>query len=209
MSWQDVMSHYVERDDEPDLPPVVAVTDPCPGCAVPVQRGEYADPKHGDGPTDERDYFCSEQCWEKFSRERIDAVSAAAAIQNARDEALERAAKQADRITPERLLALGFMTDDEKAAGEFCVRIRGGDDDGWKRDSDADKPEDEIAELCLSPVPNSETGAWGAFLETYRSTDLNVVASIELGIRETMAEVIALCRGLKAWAIRYPETTSI
>ncbi len=106
-------------------------------------------------------------------------------------------------ISAERLLAIGFATDDEKAAGEYCVRIRGGSDDGWKQSSDDDDPADEIAELILSPVEGS--AAWGCFVETYHATTLATVAVVELGSRRTMDEVIALCRSLKAWAMRYPE----
>lgn len=115
-------------------------------------------------------------------------------------------------ITPDALLGIGFLTDDEKAAGEFCARIVGGSDDGWKQNSNADKPNDEIAELILSPVEDSEVGAWGVFIETYQyatqplhSTGIKTVAVIELGTRTTMGEILVLCRALKAWTIRYPE----
>lgn len=108
-------------------------------------------------------------------------------------------------ITPERLKAIGFMTDDEKAAGEYVARIVGGSDDGWKQDSDADDPNDEIAEMTLYPVEDSEVGAWGVFVETYHATTLNVVSSVELGTRKTMAEILWLCWAMKAWAIVYPD----
>lgn len=109
-----------------------------------------------------------------------------------------------EAITPEWLLSIGFVTDNEKAAGEYEVRIVGGSDMGFKEDSDADDPNDEIAGLILSPVEDSEVGAWLAFVETYHATTLNSVAIVELGSRQTKSEVILLCKALKAWGMKYP-----
>lgn len=83
---------------------------------------------------------------------------------------------------------------------EYGVRIRGGSDMGDKRDSNADKPGDEIAELIIAFEPD---GSVHAFIETYEEGTNKTLAVIELGRRETRAEVLELCRGLMAWAIRY------
>ena len=37
-------------------------------------------------------------------------------------------------ITSQKLLDMGFMTDNEKAAGEYVARIVGGSDNGQKED---------------------------------------------------------------------------
>lgn len=110
-------------------------------------------------------------------------------------------------ITAEWLSSVGIYPGDhlcQHDAPEHAIRIRGGSDDGWKEDSDADQPGDEIANLVIAPDP---AGWAGCYAETYRIPDLNTVAIVELGVRHTRAEILDLCRALKAWGVTYPEPT--
>jgi hypothetical protein len=111
-------------------------------------------------------------------------------------------------ITAEKLIAMGIYGNGEPDCTEFSARIRGGSDTGYKQDSDEDAPNDEIAELVLTPAEDFGLGAWLACIETYHATTKNTVAIIDLGSRTTMEEVVELCRALKAWAVNYPTVFS-
>lgn len=113
----------------------------------------------------------------------------------------------AEPITAEWLIGLGIFPGDDGrqldgTPTEFAVRIRGGTDDGWKHTSDQDADGDEIANLEIVLEPGEP---WvQVYVETYSLPSLNTVAIVELGVRHTRAEILDLCRVLKAWAIRYP-----
>lgn len=118
----------------------------------------------------------------------------------------------AERITPEWLREIGIYRSDcgaknsgepDELVTEFGCRIVGGTDDGWKTSSDQDQDGDEIADLVLVYEDDRETVS--VYVETWRLPDLNTVALVELGSRRTRGEILALCRALRAWAIRYPE----
>jgi hypothetical protein len=112
-----------------------------------------------------------------------------------------------ERITPEWLISVGIYPSDagkrnrDDAPQEFGVRVVGGTDDGWKTTSDEDEGGDEIADLVVSLEPDRETVA--VCVETYSLPSLNTVAIVELGSRSTRAEILDLCRALRAWAVKY------
>ncbi len=114
-----------------------------------------------------------------------------------------------DRVTPEWLISVGIYPSEaglarpDDAPKEFGCRIVGGTDDGWKKSSDEDEDGDEIAELVIAFEEGRESVA--VCIETWSLPSLNTVAIVELGSRHTRAEVLDLCRALKAWAIKYPE----
>lgn len=116
-------------------------------------------------------------------------------------DAFVAASRPTEPITGDWLASVGIYPGDEPE-GEYAVRIVGGTDDGWKEDSGADRPGDEIANLVVVPDP---AGWASCYVETYRLPDLNTAAIVELGVRHTRAEILDLCRALKAWAIHYPE----
>lgn len=112
-------------------------------------------------------------------------------------------------INHEWLRSIGiYQSDDGKKhpddePTEFGVRVVGGSDDGWKTSSDDDDPKDEIVELIVALEPGE---SWvSVWLEVYTEGTRKTVAVIELGPRRTRAEILDLCRALKAWAIKYPE----
>jgi hypothetical protein len=107
-------------------------------------------------------------------------------------------------ITLDALKKIGFLGSHGEPSDELRVRIVGGSDDGWKKDSSMDDPKDEIANLVVGRVEESETGARHCWIETYHVTTLNTVDLISLGTRTTIAEIVWLCRSLKAWAVACP-----
>lgn len=90
MSRQDVMHHYIERDDEPDADPVEVIDYPCPGCGKIVRAPIDAD---GD------DTCCSPECV-RVVCDRMDAEIEAMAAEAMAEAAAERAAELAAAREP-------------------------------------------------------------------------------------------------------------
>ncbi len=114
------------------------------------------------------------------------------------------------RITHEWLISVGIYPN-EALPLDYSCRIVGGDDDGWKTSSDQDQDGDEIADLVISfPEDDGEPTDWvHVYIETWQLPDLNTVCLVPLGTRKTQEEILALCRALRAWAIKYPETEAV
>lgn len=85
--------------------------------------------------------------------------------------------------------------------GEYSARIEGGVP-GGRTCSSEDQDGDEIAKLVIYL---EESGRAVAYIETYEHPTYTNLSITMIGPRTTRAEVLQLCRALKAWAIVYPE----